>query len=752
LTILLIVDPREEARLELTGRILSIEPDAAIYDADGVARALKLMAGRRFDCIFAADILPEHPTLELLRALREGNDKTPFILLIDEFDKESVRAALIAGVDDCFCPLSPDPDYLALAARIRRFASDRLSNDRLASDNTTLAKDALHYRRIVETTSQGVWLIDGRGVTTYVNRRMADMLGYSVEEMVGRSVFRFMDQGWRDKALARYSDPATSEIQNYEFKYIRKDGTDLWASVTANPILSEKGRLKAGLAMVTDITEKRAAEAALRKSEDRYRQIVETTDEGVWLINRHGVTTFVNQRMADMLGYTVDEMLGKQVFRFTDREWRDWALERYGDYNDTEKHTYEYKYYRKDGSELWAQVTANPILEENGRIVGGLAMVTDITEKLEAEKAIRESEARFRQMAESVEEAFFLRTRDRMLYISPSYEKIFGRSCESLLENPDSYLETIHPDDRDRILEAIRAEREEAVKFKEEFRVVWPNGEVRWIKVLSYIVDRSGGEHRTAGVVEDITERVLRDEELRRSRGKLEEQTRLLAATNQELEAFAYTVSHDLQAPLRRINGWIKLIMLDLSQSVDEELLGYIRLVDSNSREMRQLVDVLLDFSRMMRKELVRGDVDLGGLAHKLVDELRHEQPQRKLKLSIAAGLHCTGDAQLLSVVMGNLISNAWKYTSREKIAEIEIGALEQEDRTVFYVRDNGVGFNPAHAERMFMPFQRLHTEEEFKGLGIGLATVQRIIHRHDGRIWAESRPGEGATFYFTIN
>jgi PAS domain S-box-containing protein len=748
---LLIVEPRREALLELTKGISLLAPDITSFTAENATQALELLAGGRFDCIIAAAKLPEYSGLELLRLLRQRIDKTPFILLLDDLVEDDAREALENGVDSFFTRSEAESGYLRLVALIRRFAADRQRIDRLTSDIATLVKDALRYRQIVETTSQGVWMIDGRSVTTYVNQRMADLLGYTVDEMVGRSVFRFMDGEWRERALQILRDFRSHEILNFDFKYIRKDGSELWANVTANPILSEKGRFNAGLGMVTDITEKRAAELALRKSEERYRQIVETTDEGVWLINHHGVTTYVNQRMADMLGYAVDEMMGRSVFRFTDRERRDWALQRYKDYSDTEKHTYEFKYIRKDGSELWAQVTANPIIDENGRITGGLAMVTDITEKRAAEKAVQESEARFREMAESVEEIFFLRTRDKMLYISPSYEKIFGRTCKSHYEHPDSYLEAVHPDDREKVIAAIRAEREKGTSFKEEYRIIRPDGEVRWIKVRSYIVDKFGQEHRTVGVVEDITDRVIREEELHRSREKLEEQARLLAAANQELEAFAYTVSHDLQAPLRRISGWIKLLVRDLSTSAGEELLNYINLVDQNSREMRRLVDVLLDFSRLIRKELVRESVDLSDLARGSATELRHENPQRKVEFNIASGLHCSGDAQLLRVAVRNLLSNAWKYTSREEQAVIEVGSFEQDGRTVFFVRDNGVGFDPARAEMMFLPFHRLHTDEEFRGLGIGLTTVQRIIHRHGGRIWAEGKPGEGATFYFTL-
>jgi signal transduction histidine kinase len=230
------------------------------------------------------------------------------------------------------------------------------------------------------------------------------------------------------------------------------------------------------------------------------------------------------------------------------------------------------------------------------------------------------------------------------------------------------------------------------------------------------------------------------------------ERTRQLEAANKELEAFAYSVSHDLRAPLRSIDGFSQVILEDYAGKLDAEGEDYLHRLRAASQRMGHLIDDMLKLSRVTRGSMRREKVNLSALAHTITDELRQYQPERLVEFVIAEGLSASGDAQLLEVVLENLLENAWKFTGKHDHARIEFGYAEANGKGAYFVRDNGVGFDMAYADKLFGAFQRLHSSAEFEGTGIGLATVQRIIHRHGGQVWGKGVVEQGATFYFTLN
>jgi signal transduction histidine kinase len=245
-----------------------------------------------------------------------------------------------------------------------------------------------------------------------------------------------------------------------------------------------------------------------------------------------------------------------------------------------------------------------------------------------------------------------------------------------------------------------------------------------------------------------VAERTL---ELARALEQLEDDAKQLARSNRELEAFSYTISHDLRAPLRSIDGFSDALLTDYADRLDETGKGYLTRVRRAATRMGQLIDDLLELARVSRVELVASPVALDALAARLVRDLRERDPRRAVDILIQAGTPAHGDSRLLALVLQNLFENAWKFTSRQTNARIEFGVSSEGPPATYFVRDNGVGFDMAHSAKLFGIFQRLHSVDEFPGTGVGLAIVQRIVERHGGRIWVDARPDEGATFFFTL-
>jgi light-regulated signal transduction histidine kinase (bacteriophytochrome) len=308
----------------------------------------------------------------------------------------------------------------------------------------------------------------------------------------------------------------------------------------------------------------------------------------------------------------------------------------------------------------------------------------------------------------------------------------------------------------------IRRPESEGGGFEERFwspvnsPVVGPGGDVAFII------------HRVEDVTEFVrlkhldTEQARRAEEFRTRVGQMEAEVFLraqelqevnsqLRIANAELDAFSYSVSHDLRAPLRSIDGFSQILLEDYSDKLDAEGRQYLRRVRESSQQMAQLIDDLLNLSRVTRADMKMEAVDLSAMARTVAEALQATEPERTAEFAIQPGMTAQGDPRLLRVVLNNLLGNAWKYSGTRPQTRIEVGRSEQNGRAIYCVRDNGVGFDMAYADKLFGVFQRLHSGSEFPGTGIGLATVQRIIHRHGGRIWAEGAVGRGATFYFTL-
>lgn len=410
---------------------------------------------------------------------------------------------------------------------------------------------------------------------------------------------------------------------------------------------------------------------------------------------------------------------------------------------------------QRNGEKTFLKTTYIPHYDDAGEVKGFFATLEDLTEQKHTEALIRETEDRFRIMANYAPVALWMAGTDaKCNFFNQTWLQFTGRTMEE--ETGDGWAEGVYHEDlqhcMDTYLSAFNARRE----FVMEYRLRRDDGEYRWI--LDRGIPRFAPDGSFAGFIGscvDITEQKLASEEILHMKDELErrvvERTAQLEAANKGLEAFSSSVSHDLRAPLRAIEGFSKALANDYSTKFDAQGSDYLQRVCDSCQQMSQLIDDLLNLSRVTRVEIRREEVNLSDIAQKVINELIPFQSSRKIEFEIAPDLTARGDERLLLIVMENLLGNAWKFTGNTPSARIEFGRIIYEGRPAYFVRDNGAGFEMAYADKLFKPFQRLHQADEFPGSGVGLATVERIVHRHGGLIWAESEVGMGASFYFTL-
>jgi PAS domain S-box-containing protein len=379
-------------------------------------------------------------------------------------------------------------------------------------------------------------------------------------------------------------------------------------------------------------------------------------------------------------------------------------------------------------------------------------MLTQIQER---DAALRHNEERFRQLANAVPAIVWTSdSSGSVFYFNEQWYEYTGRSPSDSLGF--KWTQAIHPDDRDECLRVWHQAIQSGKIYEAEVRVRRADGEYRWFLSRAHPArDGAGNIANWFATSTDIEEKKRAEENINTLNLSLEqrvqERTAELETSNRELEAFSYSVAHDLRAPLRSIDGFNQALLEDHGKELGADAQELLQRARQASQRMSQLIDDLLNLSRVARAEMRRQKVNLSEIAAGIAAELQKAEPERTVNLTIEPGILATGDDRLLRLVLENLVGNAFKFTRKKPVANIEFGRRILDGRRVLFIRDNGAGFNMQYAGKLFGPFQRLHAATEYPGTGIGLATVHRILARHGGRIWPESVPNEGTTFYFTL-
>lgn len=796
--------------------------------------------------------------------------------------------------------------------------------DRIAGQLEIQASET-KYRTLVETANEGIFVMDKDFISTFVNQRIIEMVGYSEAEILGKHVSTFMPAEDLPDHDSKMSERMRGESSHYERKFNRKDGTTLWAMLSAKALLDEEGRFAGSVVMLTDITAIKEAEQALQESEAKYRTIFDLTLEGIYQTTPEGKYINVNPAFAQIVGYkspqeltTAISDIGKQLY--VDPLRREELKQRLA--TDFIVREFETQLYRKDGSIVWVSINATVICDVKGKVQYYQGGMIDINSRKLAEMALKDSQARFEQFLDQIPGSAFIKDKNsRCLFVNRHMMQNLG-AIDWIGKNPE---EIFPPEVAQEFIEDDRITLEMGVKHAFD-SVENAEGAIRHFETTKFVIEQPDGDKLIGGISLNVTETVEAHNEIRRysSRlellheidsiilenlafdtvsqsvlehlhkmipcaiitlnefidgnckvcsmysesdkypyiqigqvypfsfdtireikaqkmliienagekdmddrlpirtrliqegmhyfvyialmgqddilgflgfisetshilseankvilieiakhfsivmqqlkligdikrhnedleSKVEERTGQLRDANKELETFSYTVAHDLRSPLRSIDGFSNILLEDYSASLEPEAIKLLDVIINNTRKMDTLIKELLNLAKLNPYTMKLRNLNMNELILDVLQDALTPDLEGLFEVQIATLPDIRADSTLIRQVWQNLITNAIKFTLPQAEKKLTIGSYRRDGGIVYFVQDTGVGFNMKYVDKVFGPFQRLHREGEFEGIGIGLAFVKKIIQRHNGEVWAESELGKGSTFYFYL-
>lgn len=686
--------------------------------------------------------------------IRVGKERERFLSAVPDIDPhETFNRGVWEHVKKDGTPIhvginASDIEFEGKTARL--IMSLDITSQKEAEDK--LLKSEQRYRHTLDTMMEGVQIIGFDGTLIYVNDKLASQAKFSKEQMIGHKLPELYP-GVEQSLIYQSYQKCLKDRQpvHFENKFEFPDKSVQVFEISVQPVPEGIFVLSADVTVKKEMDEKvRVLNEAIANSEKRFRGMIESSHD-IFLLMDEDLTTFYRSpSSARIIGYMEKNTA---EYRLSRVHPDDVAI-----YNRSFEQAVgqpgkpvpiSFRFRHAEGHYVWLEGFLTNLLKDDS-VKGIVANLQDITRRKISEQQLAKSERVYRTIASNIPGSVICLLDENLVYtlLEGDMLKKFGYRKTDLLGK--KVADIVTPERKEKILGIFkRALAGEQVRIEDSL--------AGWDTMSSYIPlkDDTGWVYGVMVIIIDVTELKKAQKELEKLNLSLEhiieERTTQLISANTELEAFSYSVSHDLRAPLRGIDGWSLALLEDYGTQLDEKANQYIARVRTETQRMGDLIDDLLKLSRISRTELKPARVNLSDIVKTISARLLEENPGRNIHFAIAPGLMVKADAKLLEIACTNLLSNACKFTSRKDLAEISFGQTLYEGRPAFFIKDNGAGFDMATAKKLFGAFQRMHRQSEFPGTGIGLAIVKRIISLHQGDIWTEAMPDQGATFYFTI-
>lgn len=618
----------------------------------------------------------------------------------------------------------------------------------------SLRESEANFRQIAEGLPQLVWTCRGDdGYCDYLSPQWVNYTGIPEEDQRGSGWLNQIYPDDREPTFASWNLAVEKNIEyQTEFRIRRYDGVYRWFQTQALPLRDPDGKIIKWFGTNTDIDDRKHIEDALRESEEKLRLFVEYAPVSVAMFDNEMNYLAVSRRWKQYYGLT-ENLIGRSHYEIFPEIPKRWKEIHQQCLKGAVKKSDEDQFVRHDGSIFWLKWEVRPWLDAVGEVGGIMIFTEDITENKKSQEQLKKSEARYRLLFENNPFPMWVYDLEthQFLAVNDAAIDYYGYSQQEFLSM--TIMDIRPAEDIPLVLQKLKQSNPEFIHAG-NWRHRKKDGTIIYVEINSHLLNFDGKVSRLV-LANDITERKKAEQEIQQLTETLEqkviERTSELNAVNKELASFSYSVSHDLRAPLRALDGFSLALLEDYGDKLDSVGQNYLHRIRSGSQHMARLIDDMIKLSRVTRSEISKEKINLSEIVKTIAGNLQETQPRENVTFEIKENVYAFGDERLMRIALQNLVGNAYKFTSKCSSARIIFGRKKVGKEMFYFVSDNGAGFDMTYADKLFGAFQRFHSSKEFEGTGIGLATVQRVINKHGGQIYAESEVGKGTTFYFTL-